>query len=168
MICSVTARQLPNSTLNLLHAKTTNSGSQVQAVDDMFLGKCDIVEQSACQVADGTHKNVPTVTSTNLDTEADSIPTFAYIVTIIPCPYMTVVGFEHISRTRHPSSRYRTCVKWAQSQLVIVATRKTASVYGYHLVPNVRWAGRSVRSSLFWDVTHRRLVVSTLRSGTNY
>jgi len=64
MICSVIARYLPHSTLNLLHAETTNYGSQVQAVEDKFSGKCVIVEQAACQVADGAHKNVPTDSST--------------------------------------------------------------------------------------------------------
>jgi hypothetical protein len=80
MICSVTARHLPHNTLNLLHAETTNSGSQVQAVEDKLSGKCDIVEQSACQVADGAHKIVPNYSSTNIDTEADSTATFPYIV----------------------------------------------------------------------------------------
>jgi hypothetical protein len=99
VICSVTARHLPHRTLNLLQAETTNSGSQVKAVEDNFSGKCDIVEQSACQVADGAHKNVPTDSSTNIDTEADSIATFAYVVRIrpTPCPYMTAVDYEHIS-----------------------------------------------------------------------
>ena len=103
MICSVTARNLPHNMLNLLHAETTNSGSQFQAVEDKFSGKRDIVEQSACQVADGAHKNVPNDSSTNIDTEADSIPTFTYIVRIrpIPCPYMTAVdlNISHASNT---------------------------------------------------------------------
>jgi hypothetical protein len=110
MICSVFARYLPHSTLNLLHAETTNSGSQVQAVEDKFSGKFVIVKQAACQVADGAHKNVPTDSSTNIDTETGSILSFTYIIRIrlIPCSHMTVVDFEHISRPRPASSRYRT------------------------------------------------------------
>jgi hypothetical protein len=110
VICSVIARYFPHSTLNILHAETTNSGSQVQAVENKFSRKCVIVEQTACQVADGAHKNVPADSSTNIDTETDSILTFTYTIRIrlIPCPHMTVVDFEHISRPKHASSRYRT------------------------------------------------------------
>ena len=53
------------------------------------------VQQPAFQVADGAHRNVPKDGSTNSDTEADSIPTFAYILSIIRCPCMIVVDYEH-------------------------------------------------------------------------
>jgi hypothetical protein len=58
-MCSVAARYLPHSTLNLRHAETTNSGSQFQAVEEKFSEESDILEQSVCRVADGAHKMSP-------------------------------------------------------------------------------------------------------------
>jgi hypothetical protein len=63
----------------------------------------DIVEQSACQVADGINDNVPEGTPA----EADMKLTSADRMRVIPCPRETVVDDEHIlmRNTRFVSTR---------------------------------------------------------------
>jgi hypothetical protein len=83
--------------MDLRHAETTTSASQLEAhlqaaPVEQFPENHDIIEQPACQVADGAHNNVPDNTSPNTDAEADLIPMFVDSIRIIPCPEVTVVN----------------------------------------------------------------------------
>jgi hypothetical protein len=163
-ICSVAATHLPHSMINLRHANTTNSGSQVQAVEENFSGKCDIL------VIDGAHKIFPR--HQHKYWHWSGLDTLVHVYRKdYPSPMHDCCGLWTYLHTHAPNTLNlftELCVKWAHSQRVVVATRKIAFLDGYHQEPNERWAGRSVRSSLFWDVTHLRLMVSYLRFGTNY
>jgi hypothetical protein len=100
MLRSTTAGHLPPSALVLRRAETTTSASQLEAhlqaaPVEQFSENHDIVEQSACQIADRGLRRSPDDTNPNADAEADLIPTFADSVRITPCPEVTVVDAEH-------------------------------------------------------------------------
>jgi hypothetical protein len=99
MSCSTTARHLPYCALELPHAETTISATQLEAhlqaaLVEQFLENQCIVEQSTCQQL-GAHQNDPIDSSPNADAEADFIPTFRNSMRIIPCPKVNVMDIEH-------------------------------------------------------------------------
>jgi hypothetical protein len=92
------SRHLPHSVLELHHAETTTSVSELQvpqqaALIAEFPENDDITEMSACQLRG--NDNGPHINSINTGTETDPIPKFSASMSIILHPDMNDVYIAH-------------------------------------------------------------------------
>jgi hypothetical protein len=108
MSCSIIARHLPHCALELHHAETTTSASQLEAHLQAAPVNQYIVEQL------GAHQNDPIDSSPNTDAEADVIPTFRDNVRIIPCPEVYVMDIKHT----HTQNMLRLSIEYVKGVLM--------------------------------------------------
>jgi hypothetical protein len=74
---------------------SSQGGQPLAAPVEPFPENRDIVQQSACQVADRGPRQFPDNFRPNADAETDLTDKFVGGIRIIPCPEMFVVEVEH-------------------------------------------------------------------------